>query len=64
MTELIVACNNFDRIFMKPLLNGENFIFVYKFLFKELNVLFPLMPFECRILMAINIVPNQLHPNS
>jgi len=50
---LVEACLNLDRAFMKALPNNENFLFVYEFFFKELDVLFPL-----------SLGPNQLHHDS
>lgn len=46
---------------MKPLPDGENFIFVYEYFFKELDMSLPLSAFECRMLTIVNVAPSQLH---
>jgi len=52
------------RVCMKPKLDSYNFIYVYEFLFKEYDIVFPLSDFEAGMLTVMNIAPSQLHPNS
>jgi len=58
------AYDGSNRFYMKHLTNHKGFTYVYEFFFKELNVLFSLSPFENKMLNAISVTPNQLHPNN
>jgi len=49
---------------MKPLLDGEDFTFVYKFFFKELDIFFPLTSFEFKMLTIMNEPFSKLHLHS
>jgi len=44
------------RVYMKPLPNGKTY--VYKFFLKELDILFSLLSFKCKMLTTINMVSN------
>jgi len=45
---------------MKPRTDSYDFSYVYKYMFKEYSMTFPLTDFEA----GMNIAPSQLHPNS
>jgi len=49
---------------MKPSQHGSDFTYVCEYFSKELDITFPLSPFECRMLTTMNVAPSQLHPNS
>jgi len=51
---------------MKPRPNSYYFTYVYKFLFKEFDILFLLSTFEANMLIVImiNVASSQLHPNN
>jgi len=38
--------------------------FIYEFFFKELDILFPLSPFERQMLITIDVALSHLHLNS
>lgn len=57
-------CSSSNRVFIKPLLNGEDFTFVHEYFLKYFYISFPLSNFKCRMLMMMNVALSQLHPNS
>ena len=57
-------CGAHERVYMKPRLNSNDFVYVYDYLFKEYNITSPLIDFETGMLNLMNIAPSQLHPNS
>jgi len=66
MVEFILAkaCGTSNRIYMKHQPNSEDFIFVYEYFSKELDITFPLSIFGAQMLTYMNVAPRQLHPNS
>jgi len=53
-----------NRVFMKSQPNIGDFTYVYEYFSKELDISFPLSPFECRMLIVMNVRPSKLHPSS
>jgi len=53
-----------ERVYVKPKPDSYDFTYVYKFLFKEYHISFPLSDFMAGMLNLMNISPSQLHPNS
>ena len=55
MAEFIGAkpCSKADYVFIKSSRNSDDFTLVYKYFFKEFDILFPLSHFECQILTVM-----------
>lgn len=57
VTAYVVArhCKSDERVYMKPKPNSYDFKYVYKFLFKEYDISFPLTDFEVGMLTTMNL---------
>jgi hypothetical protein len=44
--------------------NEPKFIYMHQLLFEKLWILLPYSKFQCDILVALNVAPTQLHPNT
>jgi len=61
---LIVEPNNVEEGIFMRVSNGEaDFVYMYEDVFKEMDVQFPFLDFECEILSLMNVASVQLHPN-
>lgn len=56
--------SEFDRVCMRAGEEEFPFVFLYKTMFKELELTLPFSVFHCSVLSALHIAPTQLHPNS
>jgi len=49
---------------MSPLVNDDDYTYVYDYMVRDFAIQFPLSPFECHILNEMQRTPSQLHPNT
>jgi len=54
----------FERVYMSPALNGDDYTFIYEYMVTQFCIQFPLSSFECQMLTEMQTVPSQLHPNT
>jgi len=60
----IVGYKRSERVYMNPPMNSNDFTYVYKYMFNDFYIQFPLSDFECQMLTTMNVAPNQLHTNN
>jgi len=58
------GCNPFERVYMSPSVNVDDYTYVYDYMARDFAIQFPLSSFECHILNEIQTTPSQLHPNT
>jgi len=53
-----------ERVYMKCKPNSYDFTYIYEFLFKQFDILFPLSTLEAKMLTTMDVAPSQLYPNN
>lgn len=55
---VVKTCRARESVYMKPDTDSYDFTYVYDYLFKEYNIMFPLTDFEAGMLNLMNIAPS------
>jgi len=57
-------CREFETVYLGRGEGRKGFFYFYSCLFSDIHVRFPLGVFTMEVLLVLNVVPTQLHPNS
>jgi len=60
----LFGCKSFERVYMSPPLDDDDYTYVYEYMVRDFDIPFPLSSFECQMLWGMNTAPSQLHPNT
>jgi len=58
------GAKHFERVYMSPTLDGDDYTFFYKYMVTQFSIQFPLSSFECEMLIEMQTAPSQLAPNT
>jgi len=58
------GAKHFERVYMSPALDGDDYTFFYEYMVTQFSIQFPLSTFECEVLTEMQTTPSQLAPNT
>jgi len=58
------GAKHFERVYMSPALDGDDYTFFYEYMVTQFSIQFPLSTFECELLTEMQTAPSKLAPNT